>query len=179
MTSNSNNSDGDNNLFNQAMEGVKPLSTDKASLKKKPAPIKKREQSSERKIADTLSDEFIPECEDFLEFKRPGVQNTYLKQIRNGKLDIQDHLDLHGYRREAARKTLLEFIDHAQQSSYKLVRIVHGKGYHSDDSQPVLKAMINKWLQNIPEVLAFVSATARDGGTGAVYVLLKKRAPQE
>jgi len=173
------NNNDDNSLFSQAMKGVKPLSTNRASLKKKPAAIKKREQTSERNITDTLSDEFIPQCEDFLEFKRPGVQNTYLKQIRNGKLDIQDHLDLHGYRREAARKALLDFLDHAQQASYKLVRIVHGKGYHSGDSQPVLKAMVNKWLQNIPEVLAFVSATARDGGTGAVYVLLKKRALEE
>jgi len=173
------NNNDDNSLFSQAMEGVKPLSTNKANLKQKPAPIKKREQTPERKIADTLSDEFIPECEDFLEFKRPGVQNTYLKQIRNGKVGVEDHLDLHGYRRDAARKTLLEFIGHAQQASYKIVRIVHGKGYHSDDSQPVLKAMVNKWLQNIPEVLAFVSATAKDGGTGAVYVLIKKRSAEE
>jgi len=176
---NNNNNGDDTDLFSQAMQDVKPLTSDKASLKKKPSPIKKREQVSRQKISDTLSDEFIPDCEDFLEFMRPGVQKSYLKQIRNGKIDIQDHIDLHGYRRDDARRTLLSFLDHAQQQSYKLVRIVHGKGYHSDDSQPVLKAMVNKWLQNIPEVLAFVSATARDGGTGAVYVLLKKRPPEE
>ena len=131
---------------------------------------------SERNIADTLSDEFIPECEDFLEFMRPGIQKSYLKQIRNGKINVEDDVDLHGYRRDDARKTLLEFLDHAQHQSFKLVRIVHGKGYHSDDSQPVLKAMVNKWLKSIPAVLAFVSAIPKDGGTGAVYVLLKKQA---
>lgn len=166
-------------LFSQAMGDVTPITTDKANIKKKPAPIKKREQVSQQSIKDTLSDDFIPPCEDFLEFMRPGVQKSYLKQIRNGKLEIQDHIDLHGYRRDDARKTLLGFLDHAQQRSYKLVRIVHGKGYHSDDSQPVLKAMVNKWLQNIPDVLAFVSAMPKDGGTGAVYVLLKKRAQEE
>lgn len=165
----------DENLFSKAMQGVNQLSSNKASLKQKPAAIKKRPQVSEQNIVDTLSDEFIPECEDFLEFMRPGIQKSYLKQIRNGKIEVEDHLDLHGYRRDDARKTLLNFLDHAQQQSYKLVRIVHGKGYHSDDSQPVLKAMVNKWLQSIPEVLAFVSATPRDGGTGAVYILLKKR----
>lgn len=176
--SNDHNSEDDNDLFSLAMGDVTPLTTDKTSLKKKPAPIKKRAQVTTQRIADTLSDDFIPSCEDFLEFMRPGVQKSYLKQIRNGKLEMQDHLDLHGYRRDDARKTLLGFLDHAQQQSLKLVRIVHGKGYHSDDSQPVLKAMVNKWLQNIPDVLAFVSATPKDGGTGAVYVLLKKR-PQE
>lgn len=168
----------DTSIFSQAMEGVKPLSTNTASIKKKPEPIRKRQQEISKKIEDTLSDEFIPACEDHLEFMRPGVQKSFLKQIRNGKVEIQDHLDLHGYRRDDARKTLLDFLNHAQQQSFKLVRIVHGKGYHSDDSQPVLKAMVNKWLQCIPDVLAFVSATARDGGTGAVYVLLKKR-PEE
>ena len=168
-------SDDDNDLFSKAMQGVKTLSSDRANLKAKPSTIKKRNEVVENQIADTLSDEFITECDDFLEFMRPGIQKSYLKQIRNGKIEIEDHLDLHGYRRDDARKTLLNFLEHAQQESLKLVRIVHGKGYHSDESQPVLKAMLNKWLQSIPEVLAFVSAIPRDGGTGAVYVLLKMR----
>jgi len=168
-------SDDDNDLFSKAMQGVKTLSSDRANLKAKPSTIKKRNEVVENKIADTLSDEFITECDDFLEFMRPGIQKSYLKQIRNGKIEIEDHLDLHGYRRDDARKTLLNFLEHAQQESLKLVRIVHGKGYHSDESQPILKAMLNKWLQSIPEVLAFVSAIPRDGGTGAVYVLLKIR----
>ena len=169
------NNQDDDELFSQAMQDVKPLSTDKAKLRTRPAAIKKRAQDTQQSIVDRLSDDFIPDCGDFLEFMRPGVQTSYLKQIRNGKVNIEDHLDLHGYRRDEARKLLLSFLEHAQQQSYKLVRIVHGKGYNSDDSQPVIKAMINKWLQSIPEVLAFVSATAKDGGTGAVYVLLKKR----
>jgi len=166
--------DDDDKLFSEAMQGVKTLVTNKANLKQKPANIKKRPVSVQRNIEDTLSDEFIDECDDFLEFMRPGIQKSYLKQIRNGKVPIEDHLDLHGYRRDDARKTLLTFLDHAQHQSFKLVRIVHGKGYHSDSSQPILKAMINKWLQSIPEVLAFVSAIPKDGGTGAVYVLLRK-----
>jgi len=164
----------DDKLFSEAMQGVKTLVSDRANLKQKPAKIKKRTVNVDRKIEDTLSDEFITECGDFLEFMRPGIQKSYLKQIRNGKITIEDHLDLHGYRRDDARKTLLAFLDHAQHQSFKLLRIVHGKGYNSDSSQPVLKAMLNKWLQSIPEVLAFVSAMPKDGGTGAVYVLIKK-----
>ncbi|VAW55835.1 hypothetical protein MNBD_GAMMA07-2499 [hydrothermal vent metagenome] len=165
-------------LFSQAMEGVNSLTSDKANLKQRPGQIKKRPKTPENNIVDTLSDDFIPDCDNFLEFMRPGIQKSYFKQIRNGKIAPRDHLDLHGYRRDDARRTLLEFLDHAQHQSFNLVRIVHGKGYHSSEKQPILKAMINKWLQSIPEVLAFVSATPNDGGTGAVYVLLKILKPE-
>jgi len=167
--------DDDDTLFSKAMQGVKRIQSDRVNLKAKPSPIKKRPQHSQANIADTLSDDFIPACDDYLEFMRPGVQKSYLKQIRNGKIPIEEEIDLHGYRRDDARQTLLSFLDHAQLHEYRLVKIVHGKGYNSNDNKPVLKAMVNKWLQNIPEVLAFVSATPRDGGIGAVYVLLKKR----
>jgi len=172
----SNETDDNEDLFKQAMQGVNRLQSDKADLQKKPVNIAaKRKTVKEPGIADTLSDEFIPPCEDHLEFMRPGVQKSFLKQIRNGKISTEDVLDLHGYRRDQARTTLLGFLEHAQQQQFKLVRVIHGKGYNSSDNRPVLKAMVNKWLQSIPEVLAFVSATPRDGGMGAVYVLLKKR----
>jgi len=162
-------------LFRDAMQGVKPLHSDKASLKTRPAAIRKRAPQVSRSIRDTLSDDFIAPCDDHLEFIRAGVQKSYMKLIRNGKVAIEDDIDLHGYQRDDARKALLAFLDHAQAQGYKLVRVVHGKGYNSSDNRPVLKAMVNKWLQNIPQVLAFVSTIPRDGGIGAVYVLLKKR----
>lgn len=167
-------SDDELQLFRDAMQGVKPLHSDKASLKTRPAAIRKRAAQASSSIKDTLSDDFIPPCDDHLEFMRPGVQKSYMKLIRNGKVAIEDDIDLHGYQRDDARKTLLAFLEHAQSQGYKLVRVVHGKGYNSSDNRPVLKAMVNKWLQSIPEVLAFVSTTPRDGGIGAVYVLLKK-----
>lgn len=166
--------DDEQQLFRDAMQGVKPLQTNKASLKPRPTAIRKRASQANNFIKDTLSDAFIPPCDDHLEFRRPGVQKAYMKLIRNGKVMIEDDIDLHGYQRDDARKTLLAFLEHAQTQGYKLVRVVHGKGYNSSDKKPVLKAMVNKWLQNIPEVLAFVSTVPRDGGIGAVYVLLKK-----
>ena len=53
------------------------------------------------------------------------------------------------------------------------MRIVHGKGLRSRQGQPVLKVKVNHWLRQREEVLAFCSARPVDGGTGAVYVLLK------
>jgi DNA-nicking Smr family endonuclease len=53
------------------------------------------------------------------------------------------------------------------------VRIIHGKGYGSNNQGPIIKPLVNKWLQQRNEILAFCSARPNDGGTGAVYVLLK------
>jgi len=168
--------DNDNDLFQQAMADVKPIKQDRVSLKPEPAAVKIRSQTSHNEtIADTLSDDFIPECGQFLEFMRPGIQKSLIKQMRNGKLPVEDHIDLHGLTRDKARTYLMSFIQQAQQQGYKIVCIVHGKGYHSEDGRPVLKAMVNKWLQNIPQVLAFTTAQAKDGGTGAVYALIKKQ----
>ena len=164
----------DLNLFREAMSDVTRLEQDKISSYRKPGQIKKRPQQTNQNIEDTLSDDFIPECGEYLEFMRPGIQKSLLKQIRNGRLPVEDRLDLHGYTRDKARKTLLEFVMQSQMQGLKLVCVVHGKGYNSEDGRPVLKAMVNKWLQNISQVMAFTSAQPADGGTGAVYVLLKR-----
>ena len=168
------NHDDDFDLFKQAMAGVIPIEHDKTPDHKKPRPILRRTAKQVDNIEDTLSDDFVPECGDYLEFVRPGVQKALLKQIRNGKLPVEHRIDLHGKTREQARKNLLSFIKSTQQNHYKLVCVVHGKGYHSEDGRPVLKALVNKWLQNIEDVLAFTTAQAKDGGTGAVYVLMKR-----
>ena len=169
----------DLDLFRQELADVEPIKkANKVSLKNKPAAIKKRPQENTFSIDDTLSDDFVPDCGDFLEFKRPGIQNAKLKLIRNGRLPIENRLDLHGHTRDAARTELLQFIMQSQMQGFSLVCVVHGKGYHSEDGRPVLKAMVNKWLQSIPQVLAFVTAQAKDGGSGAVYVLLKRDAEE-
>ncbi|MDH5766893.1 MAG: Smr/MutS family endonuclease [Gammaproteobacteria bacterium] len=168
------NDNDDYELFKQAMANVTPIEHDKIGSHRPARPIIKKQISQETVIEDTLSDDFVPDCGDFLEFVRPGIQTSLIKQIRNGKVPVEDKIDLHGRTRDQARKTLLSFIKIAQQQNHKLVCIVHGKGYNSEDGRPVLKALVNKWLQNIPEVLAFVTAQPRDGGTGAVYVLIKR-----
>ena len=43
----------------------------------------------------------------------------------------------------------------------------------------MLKSYVNKWLPNLPEVMAFHSAQQHHGGAGAVYVLLKKNAEKK
>jgi DNA-nicking Smr family endonuclease len=53
------------------------------------------------------------------------------------------------------------------------VRIIHGKGLRSRHKGPVIKTKVNTWLRQRDDILAFCSARPVDGGTGAIYVLLR------
>ena len=102
------------------------------------------------------------------------LQQKLLKQLRRGQLTITAELDLHGYIVADARIALTEFLTDCRRHGDRCVRIVHGKGHGSRQKLPVLKNKVNTWLQQRDEILAFCSARPADGGTGAVYVLLKR-----
>jgi DNA-nicking Smr family endonuclease len=108
-----------------------------------------------------------------LTFQRPGVRIQMMRRLRRGLLPIEDELDLHGLSQTAARDRLADFIARSRDGGCRCVRIVHGKGYRSGVRGPVLKSAVNLWLRRHMDVMAFVSARAIDGGSGAVYVLLR------
>ncbi len=109
-----------------------------------------------------------------LSFRRPHVPLKVLKDLRRGKYAIQNELDLHGLTATQAQSMLREFMTDVVLEGQRCVRIVHGKGLRSGPGGPVLKVKLNKWLPQWDQVLAFTTAPARDGGTGAVYVLLAR-----
>jgi DNA-nicking Smr family endonuclease len=123
--------------------------------------------------ADDASGAAAPSASDPLSFRRPGVRDQTLRRLRRGRYPVEDELDLHGMSQAAARDHLIEFIAASSLEGLRCVRIVHGKGYRSGARGPVLKIAVNTWLKRHGDVLAFTSARAIDGGTGAVYVLLR------
>lgn len=110
-------------------------------------------------------------CDDLLEFHRGGLQHKVLRKFRQGQYNADAILDLHGMRVTEARDALSNFLMHCMQKKIKHVLIIHGKGRSM--SKPILKNKVNQWLRQIESVIAFCSATHRDGRSGAVYVLLK------
>ncbi|MCW8826282.1 MAG: Smr/MutS family protein, partial [Gammaproteobacteria bacterium] len=87
------------------------------------------------------------------------------------QIRVEAELDLHGFTVNEARVELTEFLHFAMESGLRCVRIIHGKG---KSSQPILKQKVDYWLRQREEVLAFCSAINRDGGTGALYLLLRR-----
>lgn len=166
-------------LFRSAMRDVTPLKPDnKVKLKKAPKIIRPEpgHEIHDHVIDDVFSDsDILHDCPDILDFSRSGLQPNALKKLRQGKNPVEDLLDLHGLTVNQARKELLKFLDDCVTAGIRHIIIVHGKGFRSKD-KPIIKAMVNRWLRAVDNVLAFHSAQPKDGGSGAVYVLLKKPA---
>ena len=107
-----------------------------------------------------------------LSFKRPHTLATDCTKLKKGKLAINARLDLHGLTVVQSRTKFETFLRQSHAQKFKCVQIVHGKGLNSN-SEPILKAHTAHWLEQVDFVLAYASCLPKDGGTGAVYVLLK------
>ena len=107
-------------------------------------------------------------------FFLPDLPARTLRKLKKGEFGWQAGLDLHGYSLDEARQELESFIHDAIASRARCVLVVHGKAWGGVCDYPIIKSHVNAWLRELPEVIAFASARPADGGTGAVYVLLKK-----
>lgn len=112
--------------------------------------------------------------EDQLFFAREGVAPKTLRQLKKGLLRCEETLDLHHLTIAEAEGILHEFLEACFKHGLRHVNIIHGKGFSTRNPTPILKNQVNNWLRNHPSVLAFCSAQNKDGGTGAVYILLKR-----
>lgn len=163
-------------LFNEAMEDVKPLKQGEYT-----EPYQKPKKPSASKIDDVVNsvnyglsdaqDHHTILSDETLSYAISGIQPKLQKNLRAGKIPIEGRLDLHGLTIDQARQEVGHFIYDSQCMNKKCVVIVHGKG--SIKKPPLLKTMLNHWLKQIPDVLAFSSAQNKHGGTGAVYLLIK------
>ncbi len=124
-------------------------------------------------LPETIAPEDVVGGSEALSFRRSGVRDQVMRRLRRGLYPVEDELDLHGLNQAAARDSLSEFLEINRNAAHRCVRIVHGKGYRSGARGPILKIAVNAWLRRHPDVMAFTSARAIDGGTGAVYVLLR------
>lgn len=168
-------------LFASEMSGVKPIRQNRAKLQKKneetPGKVVRRSLAvSTRQSLDPLASTVVPELKsnDVLDFRRDGVQHGVYKNLRMGKYDIEARLDLHRLTVDEARREVFQFLRDCYQYELRTVLILHGKGDRNPNKIATIKSHLSVWLPQLEEVMAFHSAQARHGGTGAVYVMLKK-----
>jgi len=155
----------ENELFRQAVKDVRPLNIHSSRvLLKKKKPINKKLPS-----IDWDETNFTTcKVDEDLFFVRDGLQQKIIKKLRQGKMSIAAYLDLHGMTIPKANLALQKFLFICQQKELRNVLIIHGKG------SAIIKSAINTWLRNYPDTLAFCSAKPKDGGLGAIYLLLNK-----
>ena len=104
-----------------------------------------------------------------IQFARNGVQLKPLKSTHHPP-DIEASLDLHRMNRDQAATALHHFLNTAQTHNQRILHIIHGKGQHG-----TLKTALIHWLKHHPAILGFCTALPHQGGTGALYALVKQR----
>lgn len=106
----------------------------------------------------------------------PGLDRANADRLRQGEKPIEARLDLHGLTQDAAHAALARFIGSCWERGLRCVLVITGKG--NRDGSGVLRAQVPRWLNEAafrPRILAFTHAKPKDGGEGALYVLLKRR----
>jgi DNA-nicking Smr family endonuclease len=173
----------DKALFRQAMAGVKPI---KNTEKRDDKPLKFPSQGEKlvpidptypenkdnaRFLSDAINEPVFDHTT--LSYQQNPLPLKRIKQLKSGTIAFQSQLDLHGFRGDEAKAALLTYLKKVRLAGIRCVLIIHGKGSYGAEP-PRIKNLVNVWLQQLPEVLAFHSAIPKDGGTGALYVLLKR-----
>ncbi|MDR1124471.1 MAG: Smr/MutS family protein [Deltaproteobacteria bacterium] len=167
-------------IFASAMQGVKPVDGKGRDL----APPRPEPKINLLEDQDYLQDflqgkvEFALEYTDeFFEGRVMGLDPLVLAKLRAGQYSPESHIDLHGQNAEQARESLTTFIRHAYNKGQRSLVVVTGRGKNSPGGLGVLRRNMQDWLTREPlkrAVLAFCTAQPKDGGTGAIYVLLRK-----
>jgi len=167
--------DEDEDLWSRYTQTVRPLHPKKsAGPAAKPGP-KKKSQISSRAAAPAKSHPVAA----------PGrhmIDGATSRKIRRGKLPVDGRIDLHGMRQSEAHEALNRFLHASYVKGRRCVLVITGKGRseaRDGYEQPgVLRRKVPDWLQSgsvAPFILGFERAHIRDGGDGALYVLLRRK----
>ena len=172
--------------FEEAMRDVQPLKPSRGASMKKSGitpPTIAQQQRRERAVGNgskavdfnplTLGE--VPQLDSLaaVEWKKDGVQREVFSKLRSGGYAIEAELDLHGLTVKQARESLWKFLSTARERGWRCVLIAHGRGERSATPARI-KSYVYHWLIEHDGVNALTSAQRHRGGTGAVYVLLRK-----
>lgn len=166
----------DEELWRRVQETVKPL------LRRQPPPVQgpirlppRSTAAAARPIARGPAPRPVgPPARPAPEIK-PGtavdIDRSTHDKLKRGQLPIDAKLDLHGMDRDAAHRALNGFIERSQAQGRRCCLVVTGKS-------GVLKSDVPRWLNerlNRPKIIAVATAQPRHGGSGALYVLVKRQ----
>lgn len=170
--------------FAKLLGPVKRIEHDTVELRGLREPTMSRKSAQSRAavemnlvVDDSDNDTGTTSFGDETDYYRPGVQKLLLRKLKRGRFLVQSELDLHGITLAEAKNCMNAFLENALARQLLCVRIIHGKGLNSLGKAPVLKPKVRTWLRRHRDVLAYSETRQADGGSGALYVLLRRRRP--
>jgi hypothetical protein len=99
------------------------------------------------------------------DFVANGVDRREIKKLKNGEYVVRARRDLHGMTGAEAVAAVGQFIENSRHSGHRCVSIIHGRGLHSKNHQPILKTRVRECLRSHRSVLAYTDAPDSDGGS--------------
>jgi DNA-nicking Smr family endonuclease len=103
-----------------------------------------------------------------------GIDRANAERLKRGKHPVEARLDMHGMTQDEAHRALAAFIRGARAAGKRCVLVITGRGRIGGG---VLRAAVPRWLAEPelrPHLLAIATAQPRDGGSGALYVMLRR-----
>lgn len=177
-------SDDDAQLWQRVTSDIKPLAASQKRphveasgefTEETPAP-QKRTYKQRHVTISVRNKDGLPDLDHG---RAPGLDKRSSQRLKKGRMDIDARLDLHGSTQQEARRDLNAFIDRSYAQGYRCVLVITGKGMRLHSGEiGVLRRAVPQWLNQNPlrsMILGFSHATPRDGGEGALYVLLKRK----
>lgn len=175
----------EDSTFYLAMQGVTPMKGTGRQVQPAPPPPPPAEpedgdDADSRLMRQAMQGaiEFELELSDeYMHGYVRGLDSKIFQQLKAGSLSTEGHLDLHGQNADQAYDSLLFFMRESYLAGKRAVVVVPGRGRNSPGGLSVLRQEIQSWLTREPLrriVLAFCTAQPRDGGAGALYILLRK-----
>ncbi len=160
-------SEKESNLFRESIGKVTPIKNDRIPHQAK--------KNNRRRPVRTRNYPAVDKLEiSYEESSHNIASNKTLRQLREGKLTIDGHLDLHGKTQLQAEHALEQFLQQASYLGLRCLLIIHGKGINSSNNIPILKEFVHYYLSQHSETLNYCSSAKKHGGMGATYALLRQ-----
>jgi DNA-nicking Smr family endonuclease len=151
-------------LWREAMQDVKPLRGREPAILSPPLPAP---ADTERVVKPHR----LPGLDRF-----SGIDRANAERLKRGLHPIEGRLDLHGMTQAEAHRALAGFIHKSRDAGRRCVLVITGRGF-GPTGPGILKLAVPRWLEEAGlrrDILAIASAQPRDGGAGALYLLLRR-----
>ena len=106
-----------------------------------------------------------------------GISASQADKLKKGKIRPERTIDLHGFTQLRAHSYINEELIKCHRRNIRSILVITGKKFGKLGAEGDLKKEVPKWLNLSPlkEIILMTSwATPRDGGEGALYVLLRR-----